>query len=147
MDNKDELRKNWIIDLIKDAGYGCMATMEGDQPRVRPMMPHLNDDGTLLLAILSHSRTILQIKKNPKIEMCYLDRKMCFCRISGTAKISEDLEKKKIVWNNIPMLRNYFSGPADTNYVLLEIDSTTIETMTPAQKAPDQVQFKLIQDN
>ena len=146
MENKDELRKNWIIDLIKDAGYGCMATMEDDQPRVRPMMPHLNDDGKLLLAILSHSRTIGQIKQNPKVEMCYIDRKMCFCRISGTAKVSEDLEKKEIVWNNIPMLRNYFSGPADTNYVLLEIDTDTIETMTPAQKAPDQVQFKLIQD-
>ena len=146
MENKDELRKNWIIDLVKDAGFGCLATVEGNLPKVRPMMPHLTDDGKLLLAVLSHSRTIPQIKQNPKIEMCYIDRKMCFCRISGTARVSEDLEKKEVVWNNIPMLRNYFSGPADKNYVLLEIDSNTIETMTPAQKAPDQVQFQLIQD-
>ena len=145
MDNKDELRKNWIIDLIKDAGFGCLATVENNEPRVRPMMPHLADDGTLLLAILSHSRMIEQIKKNPKVEMCYLDRKMCFCRIKGNGKISEDLEKKEIVWNNIPMLRNYFSGPADSNYVLIEIHTDSIETMTPTQKAPDVVQFKLTQ--
>ena len=147
MENKDELRKNWIIDLVRDAGFGCLATIEDNQPRVRPMMPHLNDDGKLLLAILAHSRTITEIKKNPKVEMCYIDRKMCFCRISGSAAVSEDLEKKEIVWNNIPMLRNYFSGPADSNYVLLEIETNTIETMTPAQKKPDQVYFKLIQES
>lgn len=145
MENRDELRKNWIIDLIKDAGFGCLATIEGNHPRVRPMMPHLNDDGQLLLAILAHSRTIQQIKQNPKVEMCYIDRKMCFCRVTGTAKISDNLEKKEIVWNNIPMLRNYFSSPEDPNYVLLEIDSDSIETMTPTQKAPDQVTFKLVQ--
>ena len=145
MSNKDDVRKNWIIDLIKDAGYGCLATIENDQPRVRPMMPHLADDGQFLLAVLSHSRTIAQIKKNPKIEMCFIDRKMCFCRAVAVAKVSEDLEKKEIVWNYIPMLRNYFSSAEDPNYVLLEIDTTSIETMTPTQKEPDVVTFKLIQ--
>ena len=143
MNPKDEVRKNWIIDLIKDAGYGCLATIENDQPRVRPMMPHLNDDGQFLLAVLSHSRTIAQITKNSQIEMCYIDRKMCFCRVTATAKVSEDIEKKEIVWNNIPMLRNYFSSPADPNYTLLEIDTDSIETMTPTQKIPDVVTFKL----
>ena len=147
MENAELAKKNWIIDLIKDAGYGCLGTLEDNQPRVRPMMPYLSDEGQFLLAVLSHSRTIKQVQKNPNVEMCYIDRKMCFCRIAGTAVVSEDLGKKEIVWNYIPMLRNYFSSPADSNYVLLEIDTDTIETMTPAQKAPDQVQFKLIQDN
>ena len=145
MSPKDEVRKNWIIDLVKDSGYGCLASIENDEPRVRPMMPHLNDDGQFLLAVLSHSRTIAQIKKNPKVEMCFIDRKMCFCRIAATAKISEDMEKKEIVWNNIPMLRNYFSSPEDSKYVLLEIDTDSIETMTPTQQVPDVVTFKLTQ--
>ncbi|MCR4336236.1 MAG: pyridoxamine 5'-phosphate oxidase family protein [Candidatus Omnitrophica bacterium] len=145
MDAKDEVRKNWIIDLIKDAGYGCLATIENDQPHVRPMMPYLSDEGQLLLAVLSHSRTIEQIKKNPKVEMCFIDRKMSFCRVSGNGKVSDDFEKKEIVWENIPMLRNYFSGPADQNYVLIEIDTSTMETMTPTQKSPDVASFKLTQ--
>ena len=145
MESKEELKKNWIVDLIKDSGFGSLATMEGNHPRVRPMMPHLADDGKLLLALLSHSRTINQIKENPQVEICYIDRKMCFCRLSGRASVSEDLEKKEVVWNNIPMLRNYFSGPEDKNYVLLKIETDAIETMTPAQKAPDVVHFKLTQ--
>jgi len=140
----EDLKRNWIIDMIKDAGFGCLATMEGNQPRVRPMMPHLSDDGKLLLAVLSHSRTIPQIGGNPNVEICYIDRKMCFCRITGKASLSQDLGKKELVWNNIPMLRNYFTSPTDTNYVLLEIESETIEVMTPTQKSPDKFNFKLI---
>ncbi len=146
MENAALAKKNWIIDLVKDAGYGCLATIEDNQPRVRPMMPHLTDDGEFLLATLSHSRTIPQIEKNPNIELCYMDRKMCFCRIRGKAQVSNNLEKKEIVWNNIPMLRQYFSSPEDPKYVLLEITSETIETMTPTQKAPDTHQFQLISD-
>ena len=146
MDNQEQLKKNWLIDLIKDAGFGCLATLEGNQPMVRPMMPHLADDGSLLLAILSHSRTIKHIKENPRVEMCYIDRKMCFCRVTGKASISEDLEKKQTVWNNIPMLRNYFSSAEDKNFVLLEIASDSIESMTPTQKAPDVNTFKLATD-
>ncbi len=146
MDNKDVLKRNWIIDLIKDAGFGCMATSEGNQPRVRPMMPHLADDGTLLLAVLGQARTIKQIKENPRVEICYIDRKMCYCRVTGTAKVSEDPSKKETVWNNIPMLRQYFGSPSDQNFILLEIDSNSIESMTPAQKAPDIVNFKLVSE-
>ena len=136
------MTKEEAIDLIKDAGYGFLATTEGKQPKVRPMMPFLTEEGELLLALLSHSRTIPQIKENPLVEVCYVDRKMCFCRLSGRAKISSDLTKKETVWNNIPMLRQYFSGPEDPNFSLAEIEILTAEAMTPWQKRSDQISFK-----
>ena len=146
MDAQVRLKMNWIIDMIKDAGFGCLATVEDNQPRVRPMMPHLADDGTLLLALLNHSRTISHVEKNPQVEICYIDRKMCYCRITGKAQISSDLEKKEIVWNNIPMLRQYFSSAADPKFVLLEIESQSIESMTPTQKSPEINTFKLVSE-
>ena len=146
MDAQEKIKMNWIIDMIKDAGFGCLATIEGNQPRVRPMMPHLADDGTLLLAVLNHSRTIPQVEKNPQVEICYIDRKMSYCRITGKAKVSQDLEKKEAVWNNIPMLRQYFSSAADAKFVLLEIDTESIESMTPTQKSHDTNTFKLVSE-
>jgi len=131
-----------VIDMVKDAGYGVLCTVEGNQPRARPMMPYLGEDGNLLLAVLAHSRTIKQIKANPKVEFCFIDRKMGFARISGLAAVSTDPEKKERVWNYIPMLRQYFSGPADTNFVLIEIDTNTVEAMTPHQRQPDVLTLK-----
>ena len=136
------MTKDQVIDLIKDAGFGFLATTEGKQPKVRPMMPYLTDEGDLLLALLEQSRTIPQIKENPLVEICYVDRKMSYCRISGVAKISDDLEKKEVVWNSIPMLRQYFSGPQDSKFVLLEINTKTVEAMSPTQRTPDILTLK-----
>ncbi len=136
------MTKDEIIDLIKDAGYGVFATVDGNTPKARPMMPHVDDNGNLLLAVLPTSRTINQIKANPRIEMCYIDRKMNFARIAGDAAVSDDMAKKEAVWNNVPMLRQYFSGPEDPNFILIEVITDTAEVMTPQQQAPDVVSLK-----
>ncbi len=136
------MNKQEVIDLIKDTGYGCLATMEGNQPRVRPMLPYLDDEGNLLVAVLSRSRTIEQIKKNPLVEICYIDRKMWYARVTGKAKISMDMAKKQLAWDNIPMLRQYFSGPEDPNYVLIEIDTSAAEAMNPHEQQPSHLSLK-----
>ena len=127
------------IDIIRDAGFGFLATLEGNQPHVRPMMPYLTDDGELLLALLGRSRTIPQIKANPHVEVCYVDRKMWYCRVTGTAVISDDISKKRIVFENMPMLRQYFAGPEDPNYHLAVIQIKAIEAMTPHSRVPEQI--------
>jgi len=131
-----------VIDLIRDAGFGLLATMEGDQPRVRPMMPYLSDDNSqLLVALLPRSRTIEQIKKNPRVEICFVDRKMWYCRVTGVAKASNDKDKKQVLWDNIPMLRQYFGGIDDANFILLEVDINDVEAMTPHGQMPEKITF------
>ena len=127
------------VDIIKDAGFGFLATCEGTQPRVRPMMPYLTEEGELLLALLGRSRSISQIKANTHVEVCFVDRKMWYCRATGTAVISDDLKKKEVVFENIPMLRQYFAGPADPNYHLAVITITAVEAMTPHGRNPEQI--------
>jgi len=73
--------------------------------------------------------------------LCYVDRKMWYCRISGTATISDNAEKKEILWNNVPMLKQYFGGVEDPNFVLMSIDINQVEAMTPHQKEPEMVSF------
>ncbi len=133
------MEKEEAIDIIRDAGFGFFATAEGDQPRVRPMMPYLSEDGELLLALLGRSRTINQIKANSKIEVCFVDRKMWYCRATGTAKLTDDVSKKQTVFENVPMLRQYFAGPEDPNFYLAIIDITAVEAMTPHSRNPEQI--------
>lgn len=136
------MTKEEVVDLINDAGYCVLATVDDLKPKVRPMMPYLTDDGNFLLAVLSNCRTILQIGKNENVEMCFIDRKMRFARISGKANISNNLEKKLIVWENIPMLRQYFTGSDDKNLILIEIVPDKIEVRTPQNKEAEIIVFK-----
>jgi uncharacterized pyridoxamine 5'-phosphate oxidase family protein len=133
------MNKEEAIDIIRDAGFGFLATVEGNKPRVRPMMPYLSDDGELLLALLGRSRTIPQIKANPHVEVCYVDRKMWYCRVSGTAVISDDIAKKKMVFENVPMLRQYFAGAEDPNFYLAVIIIESLEAMTPHSRLPESI--------
>lgn len=135
-------RRQELIDLIRESGFGFLATTEGSQPKVRPMMTYLTEEGDLLLAVFSQRRTINQIKKNPPVEICYINPKMVFCRISGKAAISSEMSKKELLWNKVPRLRQYFSGTQDPNFVLLEIITTSAEIVTPGQKTPDVVNLK-----
>ena len=135
------MTKDEVIDLIRDTGIGTLATAEGDQPRVRPMMPYLTEDNRLLVALLGRSRSIEQVKKNPKVEVCYIDRKMWYARVAGKAAISDNPESKQILWDNIPMLRQYFGGIEDPNFHLMEIQIEEVEAMSPHQKEPEKVAF------
>ena len=135
----EALTKEQAIDIIRDAGFGFFATAESSQPRVRPMMPYLTEEGELLLAMLGRSRTIAQIKANPHVEICFVDRKMWYCRVTGTAVISNDLSKKQIVFENVPMLRQYFAGPEDVNFHLAVITITALEAMTPHSRLPENI--------
>ena len=133
------MTKEEALDIISDAGFGFFATVEGNKPRVRPMMPYLTEEGELLLAMLGRSRTIPQIKANPNVEVCFVDRKMWYCRVSGTAVMSDEIERKKIVFENVPMLRQYFAGPDDPNYHLAVIKITSVEAMTPHSRLPETI--------
>ena len=138
------MQKEDVIDLIRDAGFGLLATTEkgGKQPRVRPMMPYLTEDGRLLVALLERSRTIEQVKENPLVEVCFVDRKMWYARVTGKAKESTNKDDKAILWDNIPMLRQYFGGADDTGFKMLEVEIVDVEAMTPHQKLPEKLSIK-----
>lgn len=138
------MTKEEVIDLIRDAGYATLATTDENQPRVRPMMPYLTEDGRLLLALLPRSRTIRQVEKNPLVEVCFVDRKMWYCRVAGKAAISENTADKEILWNNIPMLRQYFGGIEDPNFKLMIIEIQETEAMMPHSRDPEKIDLSAV---
>jgi uncharacterized pyridoxamine 5'-phosphate oxidase family protein len=105
--------------IIKEAGLGYLATVEGSAPRVRPLMPALFGDGTLLAATAKGTPKLAQIEKNKNFEICFIDNRLAQVRIQGKASVSDDLKKKEWLSNAVPMLRSYFPTPDDPNFVLL----------------------------
>ena len=102
------MNKEEALDIISDAGFGFFATVENNKPHVRPMMPYLTESGELLLALLSRSRTIAQIKANPNVEVCFVDRKMWYCRVSGEAAMSDEISKKQLVFENVKLAQRSY---------------------------------------
>ena len=130
-----------IKQMILDSGMGYLATCEGDQQRVRAMMPVMRDDGTLLAATFPHMKKIGQITKNPKFEICFVDRKLSHCRFEGKVTVSQDKTLKEELWNKQMMLRSFFGGPDDPNFVLLLFKPTRITMMNLGDKDYSEVKI------
>jgi general stress protein 26 len=115
-----------VKQMVLDAGMGYLATVDGDQPRVRTMIPILKDDGRLLMATFSNTKKLGQIAKNSKVEICFVDRKLSHCRIEGRASVSGDQALKEELWNKQLMLRQFYSGPEDPNFILIVVSPIKI---------------------
>lgn len=122
-------------EIINDAGMAFVATQDGNQPRVRPMMSILTDDNKILTSTFKQARKITQIKNNPKAELCFVDKKLNHCRIEGTISISEDKSKRKFLFGKQPILRQFFQSSDDPNFVLLEITPSRIEMMAIGERS------------
>ena len=87
-----------------------LATVEGDQPRLRPIAPVKTDGFTVYIANLrSYSKTA-EIESNPRVEICYLDGHNDQVRITGVAEIVTDKAIKAEIWDSNPHIRNGSSG-------------------------------------
>ncbi len=70
--------------------FPCLASMDGDQPRLRPISPVRTDGFTIYVANLRAYHKTREIAANPRVELCYLDKTHNQVRITGTAVLKQE---------------------------------------------------------
>ena len=84
-----------------------LATVEGDQPRVRAMGMWYADETGFWFQAQSVKAVYRQIKENEKVEVYFCTPKFSrVMRVSGKMKIVEDMEVKKKCIAERPFLKN-----------------------------------------
>ena len=73
-----------VHDFLKKCGAYYLATVEGDQPRVRPFGTIHLYEGKLYIQTGKSKDVSKQIAKNPKIEICAFDGDQ-WLRVQATA--------------------------------------------------------------
>lgn len=59
-----------VLQFLKDAGTFYIATLDGDQPRVRPFGAVCEFEGKLYIPTNNKKKVFAQMMKNPKVEIC-----------------------------------------------------------------------------
>lgn len=120
--------------ILKDLkGVGMMATVDGAQPRVRPMACTV-DGKTLWISTFAKSPKMKQIAKNPSVEFCFMDQKMNHVRMSGKVKVVTSAKTKAAVWKKSPDLKVYFQTVDNPMFVLLEFKPAKVLLMAGSMK-------------
>jgi pyridoxamine 5'-phosphate oxidase len=92
-----------------------VATVDGDQPRVRPMTMWRADKTGFYFESKSVKRLRQQLEKNPKVELCfYSSSAMKVMRVSGQAEFIDDMEVRERVFRERPRMKQQgVKGPED----------------------------------
>jgi general stress protein 26 len=115
--------------VVQADRFPDLATMDGDQPRVRPVSPVRTDRFTAYVANLRSYHKTQEIAANPKVELCYLDDHHDQVRITGLAEIVSDRPLLQEIWDANPLLRQYLGSLDNPQLIVYRISPTQVRYM------------------
>ena len=123
-----------ILDRFRDTQFVALATFDGTRPRVRPMTLIYLDRRFWMMTSTSSSK-VTQIRQNPNVEFTYQfsdNDEDCCIRILGKAKIIKGKNMKTSIAKRIGFFSDYWAGPEDPDYTLLEILPDELQYVSPS---------------
>ncbi|WP_435007050.1 pyridoxamine 5'-phosphate oxidase family protein [Tundrisphaera lichenicola] len=115
--------------VVRSDRFPHLASIDGEQPRVRPVSPVRTDGFTVYVANLRSYHKTTEIAANPRVELCYLDDHHDQVRISGTAEIVTERAILEEIWGSNPLLRNYLGSIDNPELVVYRISPDQVRYM------------------
>ena len=127
-----------VCKFLKDAGTYYLATVDGEQPRVRPFGTAHIFEGKLYIQTGKSKDVSKQLAANPKAEICaFKDGE--WLRVAGTLVEDDSTEARKSMLDAYPSLRSmYNENDGNTQVFYFKDASATFSSFT---KAPETVNF------
>ncbi len=115
--------------VMKAARFPQLATIDGDQPRVRPVSPVRTNGFVVYVANLRGYHKTAEIAANPRVELCYLDDHHDHVRITGVAEVLTDRALLQEIWDANPLLRQYLGNIDNPELIVYRIVPNRVRFM------------------
>ena len=123
-----------VYEFLKNAGTYYLATLEGDQARVRPFGTVNVYDGKLYIQTGKKKDVAKQLESKPKAEICAMYNGS-WIRVRGTLVEDDSLEAQQAMLDSYPNLQaNYRAGDGNTLVLYFKDAVATISSFTAAPK-------------
>ena len=130
-----------VYEFLKACGTYYLATVEGDQPRVRPFGTIDIFEDKLYIQTGKVKDVSKEMQANPKVEICAFDGQK-WIRVAGEVVRDDRVEPKKHMLDSYPNLQALYRADDDNTEVLyLKNATATISSIT---EEPKVIKFKLI---
>lgn len=114
---------------MRQAKFPMLASMDGSQPRVRPVSPVRMEGFVVYVANLRSYHKTGEIAANPLVELCYLDTDHNQVRITGHAEVVADAALLEKIWAANPLLRSYLGTPDNPELIIYRIHPRQVRYM------------------
>jgi general stress protein 26 len=116
-------------EVMRAARFPFLATIDGEQPRVRPVSPVRTDGFTVYIANLRSYHKTVEIEANSRVELCYLDGQHDQVRITGNAEVVTDRAVLREIWEENPLLRGYLGSIDNPELIVYRVIPERIRFM------------------
>ena len=127
-----------VYEFLKKCGTYYLATVEGDQPRVRPFGTIDLFEGKLYIQTGKVKDVSKQLESNPKVEICAFSNDK-WLRVAGKLIRDDRIEAKAHMLDNYPNLKAMYSAEDDNTEVLYFEDA--IATFSSFTEEPIVIKF------
>jgi len=100
---------NKAVEYLKKCGTFFVATVDGDQPKVRAFGAVAEIDGKLYMATNNKKAVYQQMMKNPKVEICGMLPESNWIRLQGEAVADNTRETKVKMLELNPILTSMYN--------------------------------------
>lgn len=111
--------------FLKEADVYYLATMEGDQPRVRPFGTAHIFEGKLYIQTGKVKGVYKQLKENPKAEICACIKDQ-WLRVSGELIEDDRREARQSMLDDYPSLQSMYSADDGNTAVFYFQNATAV---------------------
>jgi len=126
---------NEVYEFLKSAGVYYLATVEGDQPRVRPFGTIDLFEDKLYIQTGKVKPVAHQMKANPKVELSAMTQDGKWIRIAAEAVLDDNIEAQTHMLDAYPNLKAmYQPGDGNTEVYYLKNAVAQICSFTEAPK-------------
>ena len=98
-----------VVDFLNKAKTYYFATVEGDQPRVRPFGAAMERNGKVYLGTTNQNKVYQQLLANSKVEVSGMAEGK-WIRLTGEAVIDDTVEAREAMLEANPFLRKWYSA-------------------------------------
>lgn len=114
-----------INDFLTEAGVFFLATVDGDQPRVRPLGAHLEMDDKVIFGIGDFKNVYKQLLANPKTEIVACKNDGHWMRYTGTVVFETDEKYANAMLEGAPHLKNIYNEETGNKMMCFHLENAT----------------------
>ena len=120
-----------VIKFLTKNHVFYIATLEGDQPRVRPFGFFMEYEGRLYFGVGDHKPSYAQLRVNPKFEISVADEDGSWIRITAGAVFDSRSETQDKAFETNPRLKTLYGKPDGAQLALFYADNARAVIVNP----------------
>ena len=117
------------LKVVSEDRFPILATIDNDQPRLRPVSPVRTSGFTVWIANLKQYHKTQEIAANPQVELCYVNDNHDQVRLTGRAFVETDSELLQEIWESNPLLQHYLGSADNPNLIVYRVEPTQVRYM------------------